>query len=173
MEQHKQNVHSIKGTKHPGKSSRLSKSVVAIIIVVAAGVSAVIILAVGVYPALTPRSSLSSPSPLPIDNIQCNTMEQAVFHIHAHMDIIINGQYFAIPAQTGIIPDKCFFWLHTHDESGIIHIESPVNREFTVVQFFDIWNKKFNNNQIFDRVVNWNNTLSVYLNGIKEPNGVN
>jgi hypothetical protein len=127
----------------------------------------------GVYPALTPRSSLSSSSPLPIDNIQCNTMEQPVFHIHAHMDIIINGIYFAIPAQIGIIPDKCFFWVHTHDESGIIHIETPVNREFTVGQFFDIWNKKFNNNQIFDKVVNGSNILSVYLNGNKEPNGVN
>jgi len=141
MEQHKQNVHRTRVTKHPGKSSRLSKNALAIIIVVAAGIAAIIV-AVGVYPALAPLSSLSSTSPLPIDNLQCNTMEQAVFHIHAHMDNIINGQYFAVPARIGIIPDKCFFWLHTHDESGIIHIKSPINKEFTVGEFFDIWNKK-------------------------------
>jgi len=67
-----------------------SKNAVAIIVVVAAAAATVIIVVAGVYPVPASRSSLSSSSPLPIDNIQCNTMEP-VFHIHAHMDIIING----------------------------------------------------------------------------------
>lgn len=32
-------------------------------------------------------------------------------------------------------------------------------------------NKKFYNNQIFNNVANANNTLSVYINGNKVPNG--
>jgi hypothetical protein len=48
-----------------------------------------------------------------------------------------------IPPQIGIIPDKCIYWLHTHDGTGIIHIESPIKRDFTLGQFFDIWAKKF------------------------------
>jgi hypothetical protein len=92
-----------------------------------------------------------------------------------HIDIFINGQRYTIPSQVGIIPERCLYWLHTHDDSGIIHIESPVAKDYTLGQFFDIWNKKFNNSQIFDNVVNGknNNTLSVYVNGQKVSNGAN
>ena len=30
-------------------------------------------------------------------------------------------------------------WLHTHAADGIIHIESPVQRTYTLGEFFDIW----------------------------------
>ena len=94
-------------------------------------------------------------------------MEQAAFHIHTHLDIFINGQHYKIPPQIGIIPSKCFYWLHTHHDSGVIHIESSVIRNFTLGQFFDIWNKKFTNTQILDSIVNSKNNLNVYLNGSK------
>ena len=114
-------------------------------------------------------SAPSSSSSLIIDNIRCETVEHTTFHIHAHLDIFINGKPYTVPSQIGIIPDKCIYWLHTHDDNGIIHIESPENRNFTLGQFFNIWNKKFNNTQIFDNVVdgNKNNALSVYVNGGK------
>ncbi len=35
----------------------------------------------------------------------------------------------------------CFYWLHTHTEDGIIHIESPVQRTFTLGHFFAIWGR--------------------------------
>jgi hypothetical protein len=96
-----------------------------------------------------------------------------------HIDIFINGQRYTIPSQVGIIPERCLYWLHTHDDSGIIHIESPVAKDYTLGQFFDIWNKKFNNSQIFDNVANGknnndnNSTLNVYVNGQKVSNGAN
>jgi len=104
-----------------------------------------------------------------IDGIQCNTMEQAVFHIHAHLDIFINGEPIIVPSQVGINPDaRCLYWLHTHDDSGIIHIEAPVKREFTIGNFFDIWGKVFNNTHLFDER-DTDSTLSVYVNGNKVP----
>jgi hypothetical protein len=33
----------------------------------------------------------------------------------------------------------CFYWLHTHTPDGIIHIESPVVRDFTLGNFFAVW----------------------------------
>jgi hypothetical protein len=60
---------------------------------------------------------------------------------------------YLVPAGIGIKPPDCIYWLHTHDISGIIHVESPDNRTFTLGQFFDIWGKKFNNSQIFDFMV--------------------
>jgi hypothetical protein len=88
-------------------------------------------------------------------------MEQATFHVHSHLDIIINGLYFLVPSQIGI-PSNCFYWLHTHDESGKIHIEAPMLRDFTLGQYFDIWNKQLSNDQIFNYVANPNNPLHVY-----------
>ena len=51
--------------------------------------------------------------------------------------------------QTGIILEKCIHWLHTHDETGIIHIESPTEKDFTPGQFFDLRKRKLNNIQIY------------------------
>lgn len=170
LEQHKQDVHSAANKNNviiPGKKSfKPSKKVIATIGV---GILVVIIVSIGVFSATAPHV----PSALTIGGIQCSSFEQLVFHIHSHLDIFVNGKPFAIPAQIGIIPGKCFYWLHTHDESGVIHIESPVSRNYTLGQFFDIWNQKFNNTQLFDNTANGNNTLTVYVNGSKVPSGTN
>ena len=42
----------------------------------------------------------------------------------------------------------CFYWLHTHAADGIIHIESPVARTFTLGDFFDIWRQELGPNQV-------------------------
>jgi hypothetical protein len=88
-----------------------------------------------------------------IDKISCQTSEQTVFHIHTHLTIFVNGQQRQVPAGIGI-PDavaqqtqagsfinsgSCFYWLHTHAADGIIHIESPVQRTYTLGEFFDEW----------------------------------
>ena len=157
------------------KSFKLSNKLIAVI---GAGVLIAIIGGIGIYYAMVPHAPFPAAA-LTIDGIQCNELEQLLFHIHAHLDIIINGVYFLVPSQIGIT-DRCYYWLHTHDVTGIIHIESPVNRDFTLGQFFDIWNKKFNNDQIrfnndqiFNYVTNENNPLNVYVNGIKVPNVTN
>jgi hypothetical protein len=104
-----------------------------------------------------------------IDNISCDTMEHFKMHVHAHLDIIVNGTAYPIPSDVGRIPGQCIYWVHTHDDSGIIHIESPENRNFTLGEFFDIWDKTFNNSQIFDNIVSEgdNSTLNVFVNGKK------
>lgn len=177
LEQHEQDAHrtvneNIKIKPHKGSF----KPSIKLITIIAAGVLVAIIGGIGIIYT----NALHSPLVQTVDGIECNAFEQLLFHIHAHLDIIINGQYFLVPAQIGIIPDKCFYWMHTHDVTGIIHIESPINRDFTLGQFFDIWNKKlnndqikFNNNQIFNYMANGNNPLSVFINGSKVLNGTN
>ena len=107
-----------------------------------------------------------------IDGIQCDSAEHFNFHYHAHLDIFVNGFSYLVPAGIGIKPPDCIYWLHTHDISGIIHVESPDNRTFTLGQFFDIWGKKFNNSQIFDFMddKSENKTLVVYINGTEATN---
>ena len=88
-----------------------------------------------------------------IDGIGCSTSEQTVFHIHTHLTMFVNGQPRQVPAGIGIPgavatqspagpfveQGTCFYWLHTHAADGIVHIESPVQRTYTLGQFFDMW----------------------------------
>jgi hypothetical protein len=88
-----------------------------------------------------------------VNGIGCQTSEQTLFHIHAHLTIFVNGAARQVPAAIGIPgavaqqtkagpfidSGTCFYWLHTHAADGIVHIESPVQRNFTLGQFFDEW----------------------------------
>jgi hypothetical protein len=89
-----------------------------------------------------------------IDGIRCAPLEQLAFHVHAHLTIFIAGTARRVPAGVGIgLPlegqatpvgafvtgGSCISWLHTHAADGIIHIESPDQRRYTLGQFFDLW----------------------------------
>jgi hypothetical protein len=88
-----------------------------------------------------------------VDGIRCQTSEQSVYHIHAHVTIFVNGSPMQIPAGVGIPGSRpqttqngvvasggtCLYWLHTHAPDGIIHIESPAQRTYTLGEFFDEW----------------------------------
>ncbi|MEK7114998.1 MAG: hypothetical protein AAB847_01420 [Patescibacteria group bacterium] len=59
-------------------------------------------------------------------------------HIHPHLQIIIEDQNEAIPANIGLSSD-CERSIHTHDTNGIIHVESQDNRQYTLGDFFNVW----------------------------------
>ena len=61
-----------------------------------------------------------------------------MYHIHAHLSIIRDGQVLAIPANIGI-PAKCTYEMHTHDKTGEIHMEAPATKRFTLGNFFGVW----------------------------------
>jgi hypothetical protein len=98
----------------------------------------------------------------PVDGIGCQTSEQTLFHIHAHLTIFVNGSPRQVPAAIGIpgaraqqTPDgpfigtgDCFYWLHTHAADGVIHIESPVRRVYTLGDFFDEWGLPLGTDQV-------------------------
>src|SRR5690349_3675646 len=73
------------------------------------------------------------------------SMEGTVLHDHEHLDLFVNGNRVTVPALVGIGP-AFLTELHTHDPSGIIHVESPVQRSFTLGQFFCEWGVKLNAN---------------------------
>ena len=72
-------------------------------------------------------------SPLP--------QEGAATHVHAHLDIFVDGKSVTVPANLGINPGAGWMTeLHTHDPTGLIHIESPkANDELTLGQFLAQW----------------------------------
>jgi hypothetical protein len=88
-----------------------------------------------------------------IDGIDGSSREMLNVHIHAHLSIFFKGEQVAVPYGIGIVKPfqvengfvgmgKGIYWLHTHDATGIIHVESPDARPYTLGQFFDIWGQK-------------------------------
>src|SRR5947209_789939 len=76
-----------------------------------------------------------------VDGIKCETAEQLAYHIHSHLAIFVNGAERVVPAGVGIDDSTCIYWLHTHDESGVLHVESPDSRVFTLGNFFAVWHQ--------------------------------
>jgi hypothetical protein len=114
-------------------------------------------------PKVPPLAGLASAATgQTVDGISCQTNEQLIFHIHAHVTIFVNGSPRQIPASIGIpggqvqnspqgpfiASGTCFYWLHTHTASGIIHIESPIHRTYTLGNFFDEWGQPIGPNQV-------------------------
>lgn len=85
----------------------------------------------------------------------CLGFEPTTLHVHPWLRIDINGQIVTIPAAVGIsnpvfgspgvaTGGSCFEPLHTHDASGIIHVEaSDVNSQYTLGDFFTIWDQTY------------------------------
>src|SRR3954466_2745305 len=85
-----------------------------------------------------------------IDGIEGSSREMLKTHFHAHLSLFHRGKQIAIPYGIGIVkPFKVergfvgegsgYYWLHTHDATGIIHIEAPDERPYTLGNFFGIW----------------------------------
>jgi hypothetical protein len=89
--------------------------------------------------------------------------ETLIHHVHAHLDVFVNGKAQVVPAGIGINirdpgvktftnPDgskayggiqlcnaPCISPLHTHDDSGILHTESATPVPNRLGQFFTEW----------------------------------
>ena len=90
-------------------------------------------------PNALPTEQVLNPAYQPVDGIYCN-LEQSAYHIHVHLTIYMNGQPVAVPQGVGIASDQsCLYWLHTHDSTGVIHIEAPQTASLTLQNFLDIW----------------------------------
>jgi hypothetical protein len=97
-------------------------------------------------PGTSAAATLQSDNPSypVVNNIACQTNEQVAYHVHAHLSMYINGQQVQIPQGLGIASDQsCYYWLHTHDTTGVIHIESPTQQTFKLGTFFKEWNDVF------------------------------
>jgi hypothetical protein len=84
----------------------------------------------------------------PVNGISCDAMEGSRIHIHQHLVILDHGKPVEIPADVGRPQSaRCLYWLHTHTPDGIIHIEAPASRSFTLGDFFAIWGQPLSRTQ--------------------------
>jgi hypothetical protein len=96
------------------------------------------------------------------------TEEGQVVHIHQHLDIFVDGKHVTVPALIGIYDSQYITELHTHDTSGVMHVESPVKRNFTLGQFFGVWGVRLDSNCI-GGYCKPKTPWRVYVNGLNQP----
>lgn len=70
-----------------------------------------------------------------VDGVACARTE--AYHKHAMVSIYRNGTRLALPSSIGRA--LCHYEMHTHDGSGIVHIEADAPKSFTLGQFFSLW----------------------------------
>jgi hypothetical protein len=134
-------------------------------------------------PVLAPAAT-TAPG-VTVDGIQCAPVEQLAYHIHAHLQVFVDGLPKALPAAIGILgpvptqtqegpfygASRCYYWLHTHTQDGVIHIESPAVRVYTLGDFFDEWGQPLS----ADRVASAKGAVTAFVNGrrwTKSPRGI-
>lgn len=94
--------------------------------------------------------------------LQPEVKETLIFHVHAHLDVLIDGRSVQVPAGIGInvgdaavkhgtwngeptyggitgCSQPCISPLHTHDASGVLHTESAKNIPNRLGEFFTEW----------------------------------
>jgi hypothetical protein len=124
-------------------------------------------------PSLAPASSTSQTKQ--VDGIQCAPIEQLAYHIHAHLQVYVDGEPRQLPGGIGILgpvsqpgpggpfysATECYYWLHTHTADGIIHIESPTATIYTLGEFFDEWGQPLSSHS----VATARGPVTAFLNG--------
>jgi hypothetical protein len=106
-----------------------------------------------------------------VDGIGCGTQEYATLHVHTHLAIFNNGKQMQVPQYIGFAPSLaggCLYWIHTHDASGIIHLEAPdltppQGGPYTLGMLFDIWGQPLQRQDVAGFV----GPVTAYVNGTR------
>jgi hypothetical protein len=94
-------------------------------------------------------------------------MEGNAVHIHSHLDVFVDGKAVTVPAEIGIDEARNkISALHSHDPTGVIHVESPTApATFTLGQFFIEWQVSLSADHIGGLKADDTHHLKVYVNG--------
>jgi hypothetical protein len=86
-------------------------------------------------------------------------------HHHIQLYIYVDGQPVTVPANIGL-STQAASPLHTHDDTGLVHVESADPNFAPVLgQFMDVWGVYFTNSCLGDQCNHGDQQLRVYENG--------
>jgi hypothetical protein len=114
-----------------------------------------------------------------VNRIQCESLAQLAYSTYAHLQVYVDGRARALPGGIGMVglsPElkrsglfygarTCMYWLHTRAADGLISVESPVPRHYTLGDFFRIWNQPLGT----DRVADVRGPVTATVNGKRWP----
>ncbi|MFD0630829.1 hypothetical protein ACFQ9X_03365 [Catenulispora yoronensis] len=92
--------------------------------------------------------------------------EMLQVHYHAHLDVIVDGQKITVPQYIGIDENQqTITALHTHDPSGILHIESGEDIPFKLGQVFTEWGQPLSTTQVGPVALSGDKVVKLIVNG--------
>jgi len=98
-------------------------------------------------------------------------------HIHAHLDVFVNGKAVPVPAGIGVVAPvdvggqniqsawNAMAPVHTHGPDGILHIHTAFPELITLGQFFDVWRVRLTETCLGSYCAGPAGTLRAYVNG--------
>jgi hypothetical protein len=92
--------------------------------------------------------------------------EGTALHTHQHLDVFVHGRRVVVPAGMGIDAAARFISpIHTHDASGVVHVESPQIRTFTLGELFGVWGVRLTRTCLGGYCAHGGDRLAVYADG--------
>ena len=80
-----------------------------------------------------------------VGDVSCDAGgHDAAYHLHSQLAVYLpDGTSAEVPADIGV-GNSCMYWLHTHDETGKLHVEAPAATAATLADFLEIWRRSTN-----------------------------
>jgi hypothetical protein len=114
-----------------------------------------------------------------VNRIQCESLAQLAYTEYAHLQVYVDGRSRALPGGIGMVGPTaqatqrglvfaghtCTYWLHTRAADGLIVVESPIPRQYTLGDFFRIWNQPLD----ADRIAGARGAVTATVNGKRWP----
>lgn len=93
-------------------------------------------------------------------------------HYHAQLAIVFKNEPYTIPAFVGINKQSfspnntCIHPVHTHDTTGLIHVDYPRKHPFTIGDFFKTWGIIFSKDQLASMHTYDKYSIAMTVNGV-------
>ena len=117
-------------------------------------------------------SSADTPDPLALDCVEHGELPR---HDHVTLQVFIDGSAYTVESDIGIRTDVCtgddsnsMHTIHTHDDTGKLHVELNDPGDISLGVFFDIWGHHFNETGIFDYRINATHEMVMYVHASGE-----
>ncbi|KND51882.1 MAG: hypothetical protein ABA06_01315 [Parcubacteria bacterium C7867-001] len=96
----------------------------------------------------------------------CDDEMAGGFHVHPILEIVANGENVSVPTNIGV-QQTCMTALHTHTPDGVIHVESPEKRDYTLADFFAVWKQPFSKDEILGFKADANHRVRITVDGVE------
>lgn len=93
------------------------------------------------------------------------------YHVHSVLEVYVDGKKEPVPNNIGV--DQATQYIspvHTHDDTGVVHVEAETKFTPTLEDIFTVWGVKFDDTQIGKYKAGGGNEIEAYVNGKKVSN---
>ena len=114
------------------------------------------------------------PNVVPLPDYLSHCVLGGIYHSHPNLTITINGANVPVPLNT--YDSGCAQPIHTHNEPGVLHIETDQDRNYKLSDWFLLWGHFlnnanyaiFNSNQIFTNKIDATHHITMTVNGVND-----